>query len=98
MNSFTIRRAALSDAAALAGLAGRTFTETFASDNSPEDLDSHLRTSYGVRQQTAEIEDRDVITLLALQQEEPIGFAQVRRKAPPSCVISEDMTADLHKR
>ena len=96
MNSFTIRRAALSDAAALAELAGRTFTETFASDNSPEDLDSHLRTSYGVPQQTAEIEDLAVTTLLALQREEPIGFAQVRRKAAPSCVISE-RPIELHR-
>ena len=96
MNSFSIRRATLSDAAALAELAGRTFTETFASDNSPEDLDSHLCASYGVPQQTAEIEDRDVTTLLALQREEPIGFAQVRRKAAPSCVTSE-RPVELHR-
>jgi len=96
MNSFTIRRAALSDAAALAELAARTFTETFASDNSPEDLAAHLRTSYGVPHQTAEIEDRDVTTLLAFQGEEAIGFAQVRRKAAPSCVISE-RAVELHR-
>ena len=88
MNSFTIRRAAVSDAAALAELAARTFTETFASDNSPEDLDSHRCASYGVAQQTAELEDHDVTTLLALQGEAFIGFAQVRRSAAPSCVIS----------
>ena len=96
MNSFTIRRAALSDAAVLAELAARTFTETFASDNSPADLAAHLRNSYGLAQQSAEIEDPDVTTLLALQREDAIGFAQVRRKAAPSCVIGE-CPIELHR-
>jgi GNAT superfamily N-acetyltransferase len=96
MSSFAIRRAALSDASALAELAARTFTETFAADNSPEDLDAHLRFSYGVAQQTAELEDRDVITLLAFQGDELAGFAQVRRKSAPSCVIGEH-PIELHR-
>jgi len=96
MSSFTIRRAALSDAAALAGLAARTFTETFAADNSPEDLDAHLRSSFGVARQAAEIEDRDVTTLLAFQGETLAGFAQVRRKSAPSCVTVEQ-PVELHR-
>jgi GNAT superfamily N-acetyltransferase len=96
MSSFTIRRAAVSDAPALAELAARTFTETFAEENSPEDLDAHLRSAYGVAQQTAELEDRDVVTLLAFRGEELAGFAQVRRKSAPSCVIGE-RPIELHR-
>lgn len=96
MNSFTIRRAAVSDAAALAELAARTFTETFAAENSPEDLDAHLRSAYGVAHQTAELEDRDVITLPAFQGEELAGFAQVRRTSAPSCVVAEQ-PIELHR-
>lgn len=96
MSSFTIRRAAVADALALAELAARTFAETFATDNSPENLDAHLRSSYGVAQQTSELEDRDVITLLAFQGEELAGFAQVRRKSAPSCVIAE-RAVELHR-
>jgi diamine N-acetyltransferase len=96
MSSFTIRRAAPSDALALAELAARTFAETFAADNSPEDLHAHLRSSYGVAQQSAELEDRDVITLLAYRGEELAGFAQVRRKSAPTCVASEK-AVELHR-
>ncbi len=96
MPPFTIRRAAVSDAPALAELAARTFTETFAADNSPEDLDAHLRSSYGVAQQTAELEDRDAIALLAFQGEELAGFAQVRRQSAPACVTGE-RPIELHR-
>jgi ribosomal protein S18 acetylase RimI-like enzyme len=96
MSLFTLRRAAVSDAPALAELAARTFTETFAADNSPEDLDAHLRFAYGVQQQTAELEDLDTITLLAFRGEELVGFAQVRRKSGPSCVVGE-RPVELHR-
>jgi ribosomal protein S18 acetylase RimI-like enzyme len=96
MSSITIRRAAVSDAAALAELAARTFSETFAADNSPEDLAAHLQSSYGVAQQTVELEDRDVVTLLAYQDEDLAGFVQVRRKAAPSCV-SGDRPVELFR-
>lgn len=86
MSSFTIRRAAVADASALAELAARTFAETFAADNSPENLSAHLRSAYGVAQQSAELVDPDVLTLLAHRDEELAGFAQVRRKPAPSCV------------
>jgi ribosomal protein S18 acetylase RimI-like enzyme len=96
MNSFSVRRGVPSDAAALAELAARTFAETFAADNSAEDLQAHLTASYGVAQQTAELTDPEVVTLLALRGDEPVGFAQVRRKAAPGCVVVE-RPIELHR-
>lgn len=96
MSSLTIRRALPSNASALAELAARTFAETFAANNSPEDLHAHLRSSYGVAQQSAEIADPDVLTLLAYRNEELIGFAQVRRKPAPNCVVAEH-PIELHR-
>ena len=96
MTSFTIRRAEASDAASLAEIAAQTFAETFAADNSPEDLSLHLRTSYSAELQRAEILDADVVTLLAFQEEELVGFAQVRRKAVPDCV-RVDLPVELHR-
>jgi GNAT superfamily N-acetyltransferase len=95
-SSFLIRRATPSDAAALAELAACTFAETFAADNKPEDIESHLRSAYGLAQQTAEIEDPEVITLLALHDGLLAGFAQVRRKGAPDCVTVE-FPAELHR-
>lgn len=82
----TIRRATLDDAAAVASLAARTFEETFAADNRPEDMAAHLAAAYGLTQQSAEIADASYATLLAFVDGVLAAFAQVRRKDPPPCV------------
>lgn len=96
MSLFTIRRAKVSDAPALAELAAGTFTETFAKDNTPEDLEVHLKSAFGVPQQTAEIQDPEVVTLLGFKETALIGFAQVRRSSAPSCVVAE-RPIELHR-
>jgi ribosomal protein S18 acetylase RimI-like enzyme len=85
----TVRRGVVSDAPALAAFAARTFAEAFGADNRPEDLQAHLAKSYGVPQQTRELANPDVITLLAHQDETLLGYAQVRRQTPPPCVTHE---------
>jgi ribosomal protein S18 acetylase RimI-like enzyme len=89
MQDLVIRRGVASDATALAELAARTFTDAFASDNRPEDLQAHIASAYGVSQQSAEIADPNTITLLAERNGALIGYAQVRRHAVPSCVTQE---------
>lgn len=78
----TIRRAVAADAPMLAELALRTFMETFAADNNPDDLAVYTAQSYGVPQQAAEIADPRVITLLAEIGGTPAGYAQVRAGPP----------------
>lgn len=89
MEPSRIRRGVVSDAPVLAAFAARTFAEAFGADNRPEDMQAHLATSYGVPQQTRELANPDVITLLAHQGETLVGYAQVRRQVPPPCVIHE---------
>lgn len=96
MTSVAIRRAEAADAAVLAALAAHTFAETFGADNTPEDLEAHLAASYGVEQQSRELADPHVRTLLAYRNEELIGFAQVRREHAPACVI-EAHAIELHR-
>ena len=86
MDPIRIRRGNPADAPALAAFAARSFRETFAADNRPEDMAAHLASSFGVAQQTRELADRDVATLLALRGEALVAFAQVRRRTPPACV------------
>jgi ribosomal protein S18 acetylase RimI-like enzyme len=85
----TIRRAGPADAAPLAELAARIFTETFAEDTRPDDLAEFLAKSYGLRQQTAELASPDVITLVAETSEGLVAYAQVRRGRTPACVTGE---------
>lgn len=84
-----IQRGTAADAAVLAEFAAHTFSDTFAADNRPEDLAAHLAAAFGVAQQTAELADPDVVTLLARRAGVLVAYAQFRRVAPPACVTRE---------
>lgn len=102
----TIRLARPADAAALAELAARTFREAFGADNRPEDLALHLATAYGPAQQTRELADPTILTLVADEGGVLVAFAQLRRGAPPASVVGADpielwrfyVAADWHGR
>lgn len=96
LTSFRIRRGTVSDAAALAAFAARTFIETFGADNDPSDLAAHNAEQYGVPQQTAELADPTWVTLLAEQDGAIAGFAQLRTKKPPPCVTG-DAPVEIHR-
>jgi ribosomal protein S18 acetylase RimI-like enzyme len=81
-----IRPASVADAETLADLARRTFYDTFASTNDANDMALYLAKAYGVDQQTRELEDRDITTLLVEQDGVAVGYAQVRAGHVPECV------------
>lgn len=77
-----IRRALPSDAAALAEIAERTFRDTFAADNNPDDLEAYIAKAYGEAQQWREIESGTVTLLVEDDHDgELIAFAQLIRRA-----------------
>jgi ribosomal protein S18 acetylase RimI-like enzyme len=87
--SLDIRRGAEGDARALAELAARTFQETFAADNRPEDIALHVARAYGPSQQLNELRDSNVTTLLADLDGQLAGYAQLRIGSSPKCVSGE---------
>lgn len=93
---FAIFRGSVGEAAELAAFAARTFEETFSGDNRPEDMQAHLDTNYGVEQQTAELADPHVVTILVRSGSELVAYAQVRRKSSPPCV-SHANPVELHR-
>ena len=80
--SLTIRRGTLGDAGLLSELGARTFTETFAVDNSPEDMSAYLGASFNVAQQTAELEDPGSTFLIAEVDGRAAGYAMLREGEP----------------
>jgi len=96
MTDVTICRGTVVDAAALAEFAARTFEETYSADNSAEDTRAHLSATYGLRQQTAELADPSVTTILARSNGELIAYAQIRRNTPPPCV-THPAPIELHR-
>src|SRR3982751_825632 len=87
--SISIRAGEARDAKALAELAARTFRETFAADNRPEDIAAHIASAYGTSQQEKELVDTDIATLLVEVDGQLAGYAQLRSGVPPTCVIGE---------
>jgi diamine N-acetyltransferase len=81
-SDLTIRRGTLADAALLSEFGARTFTETFAADNTPEDLAAYIATSFNVAQQTAELEDPGATFLIAEVDGRAAGYAMLHKGQP----------------
>jgi ribosomal protein S18 acetylase RimI-like enzyme len=77
-----IRRATPDDAARLADLGARTFRETFAAYNRPEDMEAFLSTAYGADVQLEEIVDPARITVVVEEGDALIAYAQLRVHLP----------------
>ena len=84
-----IRAGVPGDASALAQLADRTFRDTFAADNRPEDVALHCAHAYGPAQQERELRDPAIATLLAVIDGQLAGYAQLREGETPACVDGE---------
>lgn len=91
-----IRPAELSDAAPLAAIAERTFRETFAADNSADNINLHCAQKFSAQIQAEEISDPQLITLLAEIAGELAGFVQLRLAHAIACVKG-DRPAELHR-
>lgn len=82
----TIRRAVEADAPVVAELARRTFFDTFAANNDAGDMALHLARAYGVPQQSAELADPAITTLLVERDGDAVAYAQLRSGHVPDCV------------
>lgn len=85
----TLRAATPSDAARLAEFGARTFAETFAADNAPNDMDLYLGRTYGVTHQTAELADPSWTTIIAEADATVVAFAQLRLGPTPASVMGQ---------
>jgi ribosomal protein S18 acetylase RimI-like enzyme len=72
-----IRYGTTADAEMLSALGARTFFDTFAKDNTPENMDGYLRKSFSPEIQFQELSDPDTIFLIAEFEGVPVGYAQL---------------------
>ena len=72
-----IRRANPEDASLLTELGARTFSETFAADNTPEDMADYLAANFNLSQQTAELNNSASTFLIAEVSGLAAGYAQL---------------------
>lgn len=81
-----IRPGLVTDARALAEFAARTFSETFAAANRPEDMAAYLPSAYGDALQAAELTDPNIVTLIAEAGDRIAAYAMLRNGPVPDCV------------
>src|SRR2546421_11027271 len=78
----TFRRANREAAGLLAELGARTFAETFATDNSPEDMAAYIAASFNLTQQMAELADPASTFLIAEAGGVAAGYAKLHAGEP----------------
>ena len=71
-----IRYGTTEDAKMLSELGARTFYDTFAKDNTPENIDAYIEKSFSPRLQFNELSQPDVVFLIAEVEGIPVGYAQ----------------------
>ena len=76
---FSIRTATVEDADALAQFARRIFFETFAKENTPEDMERYVAETFGPALQRAELLDAKVHYLLLQADGRLAGYTKLAR-------------------
>jgi ribosomal protein S18 acetylase RimI-like enzyme len=74
---FSLRRATAADAATLAELGARTFHDTFAADNRPEDMAAYLSSAFTAERLAEELADPRSVFLVAESEGEAVGYAKL---------------------
>lgn len=85
----TFRYAAANDAEALQRLAVRTYDETFAAVNTPENMQAYLESAFALERIQAELRDPAAVWLLAVSGDDFAGYAKLLAGVPPECVTGE---------
>lgn len=83
-----IRYATSSDNTLLADLGARTFRDTFAADNTPEDMAAYLAASFNPQKQAGEINDPFARFLIAEIDGTPAGYAHLKLGPAPAVVVA----------
>jgi ribosomal protein S18 acetylase RimI-like enzyme len=77
-SNLIVRRGNVEDARLLAELGARTFSETFAADNTPENMTAYLASSFSLGQQAAELADPHCLFEIAETDGVAMGYALLR--------------------
>ena len=80
MNTITIRYAVPADAELIADMSRTAFYETFAKDNTKEDMEIFMSEQFAKEELMKEVVLSEGIFVLAYMDDEPVGYARLRVK------------------
>ena len=78
-----LRYATAADNVLLAEMGARTFYDTFAADNTPENMAAYLAASFSPEKQAAELADPSSVFLIAEVEGAAVGYARLKEGRPP---------------
>ena len=81
MTNFTIRAINLKDLQALQSISKQTFTETFASSNSKENMDKYLNEALSLEKLTEELNNPNSLFYFIEDNHTPIGYLKLNMGA-----------------
>jgi GNAT superfamily N-acetyltransferase len=84
-----IRQATIQDNKLLAEIGAETFYDSFAADNTPEDMAAYLFASFSPARQAVELADSESRFLIAEINDEVVGYAHLRFSAAPQVIIGQ---------
>jgi GNAT superfamily N-acetyltransferase len=84
--NMNIRYGTIHDAKMLSELGAKTFSETFAKDNTPENIKAYLKASFSPEIQFNELSTPDNIFLIIESENNPIGYAQLIMNSSDSAI------------
>jgi GNAT superfamily N-acetyltransferase len=90
LSPVTTRLATPADAALLASLAATAFSDTFAADNTAENMALYLAGSFGESIQRDELSDPRHVVIFAEQFGDVVGYAMLRDGVAPEAVAAAD--------
>ena len=91
-----IRRATAHDADALSTFGRRAFSETFAGDNTPADLEKYLNSAFSPQIQRAELEQAGLTCLMMERDGAVLAYAMIQTGAN-SPHVSDPTAAELRR-
>lgn len=81
MNKINIRRATEKDASLIAEISRETFYDSFAEQNTPEDMELFMEQQFSASRLIEELYDASNIFFLAYSEEEPVGYIKMKQGA-----------------
>ena len=86
MNEVTVRYAIAADNVLLSEVGAQAFRDSFAQENTPENMAAYLATSFSPEKQAAELADPACTFFIAEIDGRTAGYAQLRSGPPPTCI------------
>ncbi|MFM7079147.1 MAG: GNAT family N-acetyltransferase [Bacteroidota bacterium] len=94
--AFSLRSVSMSDIQALQNLSRKTFAETFASDNSEENMVKYLEEAFSIEKLSEELENPDSIFYFAIVDKNPVGYLKVN-KADAQTELKENKSVEIER-